>query len=163
MAVELIIATFKDDENKAEELLKRIKELEKQKALKVVDMAAVSRPKEGEVRVKDIGDVTSKRGAVFGAITGGLMGLMLGPVGAVAGAIAGAATGGASAKLIDYGVSNRMIKDTENSLEPGSSAAIVYVEIKWLDKAIARLEELGAEVMHETLASDIDPSLAGKH
>jgi uncharacterized membrane protein len=36
MAVELIIATFENDENKAEELLKRIQELEKQKALKVV-------------------------------------------------------------------------------------------------------------------------------
>ena len=82
MPVELIIATF-EDENKAEELMKRIKELEKQKSLKVKDIAAIIRPKEGEVRVMDIGDVTPKRGAVFGAITGGLLGLMVGPVGAI--------------------------------------------------------------------------------
>jgi uncharacterized membrane protein len=163
MAVELIIATFQNDEHKAEELLKRIKELEKQKALKVIDMAAITRPKEGEVRVMDIGDVTPKRGAVFGAITGGLLGLMVGPVGAIAGAMAGAATGGASAKLIDYGVSNRMIKDMENNLQPGSSAAIVYVEMKWIDRAVNRLEELGAEVIHETLESElVDPLLETK-
>jgi uncharacterized membrane protein len=160
MAVELIIATFENDENKAEELLKRLKELEKQKALKVVDMAAITRPKEGEVRVIDVGDVTSKRGAVFGAITGGLLGLMAGPVGAVVGAAAGAATGGATAKLADYGVSNRMIEDIKNGLKPGSSAAIVYVELKWIGQAIERLEELGAEVIHETLESErIDPML----
>jgi uncharacterized membrane protein len=155
MAVELIIATFENDENKAEELVKRIKELDKQKALKVVDIAAITRPKEGEVRVIDVGDVKPKKGAVLGAITGGLLGLMVGPVGAIAGAIAGAATGGASAKLLDYGVSNRMIKDIENSLKPGSSAAIVYVEMKWVGQAITRLEELGAEVVHETLESDM--------
>jgi uncharacterized membrane protein len=163
MPVELIIATFENDENKAEELLKRIKELEKQKALKVVHIAAITRPKEGEVRVRDIGDVTPKRGAVFGAITGGLLGLMVGPVGAVAGAVAGAATGGATAKLADYGVSNRLIKDIQNSLEPGSSAAIAYVEMKWVDKAIIRLQEQGAEVIHETLESDlVDPLLETK-
>ena len=90
MAVELIIATFENDENKAEELLQRLKELEKQQALKVVDVATITRPAEGEVRVMDIGDVAPKRGAIFGADSGGLLGLMVGPVGAVVGAVAGA-------------------------------------------------------------------------
>jgi uncharacterized membrane protein len=161
MPVELIIATF-EDENKAEELMKRIQELEKQKALKVKDIAAVIRPQEGEVRVMDIGDVTPKRGAVFGAITGGLLGLMVGPVGAIVGAAAGAATGGATAKLADYGVSNKMIKDVGNGLKPGSSAVIVYVEMKWIDKALERLNELGAEVIHETLDNDQVNVLSGK-
>ena len=163
MAVELIIATFENDESKAEELLQRIKELEKQKALRVVDIATITRPIEGEVRTKDIGDVAPKRGAIFGAVSGGLLGLMVGPVGAVVGALAGAATGGATARLADYGVSNRLIKDIENGLKPGSSAAIVYVEMNWVDRAISRLQELGAEVIHETLAGeDINPLLDGK-
>jgi len=163
MPVELIIARFENDENKAEELLQRIKELEKQQALRVVDIATITRPKEGEVRIKDIGDVAPKRGAIFGAVTGGLLGLMAGPVGAVVGAIAGAATGGATAKLADYGVSQRLIKDLENSLQPGSSAAIVYAEMNWADRAVARLRELGAEVIHETLASEnVNPLLDGQ-
>lgn len=155
MAVELVIATFENDETKAEAVLKRTKELEDQGALKVVDIATITKPKEGEVRVLDIGDVTPKRGAVFGAITGGLMGLMVGPVGAVVGAVAGAATGGATAKLADYGVSNHLIKDIQNGLAPGSSALIAYVEMNWIEKAIARLEELGGTVTHETLDSDL--------
>jgi uncharacterized membrane protein len=85
---------------------------------------------------------------------------MVGPVGAVVGALAGAAAGGTTAKLADFGVSNHLIKDIENSLEPGGSAVIAYVEMKWADKAINRLEEFGAEVIHETLDSDkIDPIL----
>lgn len=155
MAVELIIVTFENDETKAEDVLKRTKALEDQGALKVVDIAAITNPREGEVRVMDIGDVTPKRGAVFGAITGGLMGLMAGPAGALVGAMAGAATGGATAKLADYGVSNRLIKDIQNGLTPGSSALIAYVEMNWIDKAIARLEELGGTVTHETLAGEM--------
>jgi uncharacterized membrane protein len=81
----------------------------------------------------------------------------------VAGAIAGAATGGATAKLADYGVSNRLVKDIRDGLEPGSSAVIAYVEMKWIDRAVNRLEELGAEVVHETLESDmVDPLLESK-
>ena len=47
-------------------------------------------------------------------------------------------------------------------LKPGSSAVIVYVEMKWIDKALERLNELGAEVIHETLDNDQINVLSGK-
>lgn len=46
----------------------------------------------------------------------------------------------------------------KESLSPGSSGIIAYVEMNWIDKAVARLAEAGATVSHETLD---DASLDG--
>ena len=58
MAVELFIATFENDETRAGEVLKSIKQLDKDGALKVYNVAAITCPKEGPVEVKDVGDVS---------------------------------------------------------------------------------------------------------
>ena len=79
---------------------------------------------------------------------------MAGPGGAIIGAIAGAATGGGSAKLIDYGVSENMIEEVENKLQPGSSAVIVYAEMSFAKSVVHQLEESGATVIHETLDTE---------
>ncbi|HXV99149.1 MAG TPA: DUF1269 domain-containing protein [Anaerolineae bacterium] len=159
MSMELIIATFEQDENGANQVLERIKKLTKDKLLVVRDVATIVKSKDGTVTVKDAGDIQAGRGAVFGAITGAIVGLLGGPVGAIAGAVAGAATGGAAAKIADYGVSNKMINDVKNGLQPGSSAIIAYVELDWLNKALNRLEEAGATVYHETLEGDMAEEL----
>ena len=101
MAIELIIATFPEDEGAAERVYERVQELKKQNALTLLDAAIIVKPKEGEVTWKDIKDVDKKQGTVFGAITGGIIGLLGGPVGLVIGAAAGAATGRVTAKLAD--------------------------------------------------------------
>ena len=151
MSIELIIATFEEDENKAGEALSRIRELAKEKALVLEDAATVVKTADGEIIATDLEDVDSKRGRVFGAITGGLIGLLGGPVGAVVGAAAGAVTGGVAANLADYGVSNKLIKDVEKGLHPGSSALIAYVQLTWVNRAIAELERAGATVAHQAL------------
>jgi uncharacterized membrane protein len=154
MATDLIIATFPDDEGGADTVYERVQELEEQKALKLKSAAIIVKPKEGEVTWKDFEDVDKKQGTVFGAITGGIIGLIGGPVGVVLGAAAGAATGRVTANLADYGVSDGLIKGIESEMQPGSSAIILYLEMKWADKAVTRLEEHGATVYHETLGED---------
>lgn len=151
MSVELIIATFDDNEEQAGQVLERIRQLAKDGALELENAAVIAKDKEGEIKVQDPGDVDSKRGRVFGAVTGGIVGLLGGPVGAVVGAAAGAATGGVTAKLADYGVSDKMIKDIGHGLGPGSSAIIAYVRLSWVDQAISRLEQNGATVSHTSL------------
>lgn len=125
-------------------------------------MATVVKKNDGKVVVNDVGDLKAGRGAVFGAITGGLIGLIGGPIGAIAGTAAGAATGGATAKLADYSVSDKMIKNTQDGLQPGSSAIITYVELNWVNQAIKRLKEAGAAVYHETLEYNLSEE-AAKH
>lgn len=162
MNIELVIATFENDDERAEQVLQRVRELTKQKTIVLHNVATIAKTKDGKVRVNDVGDVKGKQGAVFGAITGALVGLVGGPVGAVAGAVAGAATGGATAKLADYGVSDKLIKEVQHGLQPGSSAIIVYLEIAWLDKAITMLEKNGAVVYHETIESNLDELIEKK-
>jgi uncharacterized membrane protein len=156
MTIELIIATFEEDENKAGEALSRVRELAKEKALVLEDAATVVKTADGEIIATDLEDVDSKRGRAFGAITGGLIGLLGGPVGAVVGAAAGAVTGGVAANLADYGVSNKLIKDVEKGLHPGSSALIAYVQLTWVSRAIAELERAGATVSHQALTGGPD-------
>lgn len=151
MSVELIIASFENDEEAADRVYEKVKELNKQEALRLLDAAIIIKPKDGEFTFKDVKDVDKKQGTVFGAITGGLIGLLGGPVGVVIGAAAGAATGRVTANLTDYGVSDDLIKGVESSLPEGSSAIILYVEMRWADKAVVSLEKNGATVYHETL------------
>ena len=156
MSVELFIAVFENSEELAQITLKRIKELAKDGALQLQNAAVIVKASDGNVTVQDIYDVDTKHGAVFGAISGAVIGLLGGPIGAIVGAAAGAATGGATAKLADYGVSEDIIEDVRDSMPPGSSAIIAYVELAWVDKAIRRLEEAGAVVTHTTLGGDAD-------
>jgi uncharacterized membrane protein len=121
--------------------------LAKEGSLELKGAVSIVKNAAGEVKVEEVGDVDAKHGAVFGAITGGLVGLIGGPIGAIAGAVAGAATGGVTAKFADFGISNDTIKNIEKALTPGSSAALVYTDLKWGDKAAAQLERSGAEVV----------------
>ena len=151
MPIELFIATFEEDEQAAGQALKRIQELDKQEALELEDAAVVVRTETGEVQVADPGDIDPKRARLVGAVTGGLIGLIGGPVGAIAGAIVGGTGGNVASKLLDYGVSDELIESVEKGLQPGSSAIIAYVQLTWIEEAIARLEERGATVSHATL------------
>jgi len=162
MATELIMATFPEDEGAAERVYERVQELKKQGVLTLLDAAIIVKPKEGEVTWRDIKDVDKKQGTIFGAITGGIIGLLGGPIGLVIGAAAGAATGRVTANLADFGISEGLIKGIESGMQPGSSAIIAYVEMAWANKAVNRLEELGATVYHETLAEGAPPPIANK-
>ena len=158
--IELIIATFEHDEDKAGEVLNAFQQAAAEDALTLDAAAVIVKTKEGEIEVKDVGDVDSKHGRVFGAITGAVIGLLGGPVGAVIGGVAGAATGGAAAKFIDSGVPDRMIEDIKNGLHPGSSAIIAYVEIDWVDRAVSALQAQGAVVNHETIKGPLMKSFS---
>jgi uncharacterized membrane protein len=161
MSTELIIAIFKDDEAQADKTMVRLKELAESKALEVKDAASVTRQEDGKVVVKDISKFIPRRGAKYGAITGGLVFLIAGPAAAVVGAAAGALTGAGINRLTDHGVPKNLIKEVEESLSPGSSGVIAYVELNWVEKAVARLEEAGATVTHETLDDASFDALVG--
>ncbi len=151
MSIELIVATFENDATKAGQFLERAQKLAEDGALVLEQAAVVVKTEEGEVQITDVKEFEPKQGRLYGAVTGGLVGLIGGPVGAVVGAAAGAAAGGLFARVTDRGVSNRMIKDIEKGLQPGSSALIAYAQLSWVDRAITRLEEAGASVAHTTL------------
>ena len=155
MSVELVVATFGDDDSKASQVLEHLEKLAADGVLQIEHAAVVIKTEDGEVEVAEAGDVDARRGAVFGAITGGLIGLIGGPVGAVAGAVAGAVTGRVTANLADYGVSNDIIGAIEDALQPCSSAIITYVELAWAATVIDELEKAGATVVNQPLNSEL--------
>jgi uncharacterized membrane protein len=87
----------------------------------------------------------------LGVITGGLVGLVGGPVGAVLGALAGLGAGGLAGKLLDFGFSDKFLKNLEQYLQPGSSALILLVEDEWAVQASGALKDLGGVVLQQTL------------
>ena len=158
--VSLLVYAY-NEHDKADKVLKALKELDKTGIIAVLNAAVLAMDKDGKVRLRETEDVDAKRGAIFGAIAGGLVGLLGGPAGVIMGAAAGAAAGGVAAHKIDMGFSDEYLKDLQQSLKPGSSAIIALVEHEWVEKVIQELEEHEGRLFRQALKADIAAQLAG--
>ena len=156
---ELIIAAFQD-ENKADEALKSLKELDKQDVIDVINAAVLVKDQDGKASIKETGDPDAKRGALFGAVVGGLIGLLGGPAGVVVGAAAGAAAGGVAAHKIDLGFDDDYLKEVQESLPPGSSAIFALIEHEWVEKVVEALDAYEADIIQRTIKAEIAAQLS---
>lgn len=151
--IELIVAAF-DGEEKAGAALKRLKELQRDGLVSIVNAGVMVKTKDGRARIHETEDVRAPAGAVFGAIVGAFVGLLGGPAGVIVGAAAGAATGGLAAHEIDMGFDNHELKEIQASLPAGSSAIIALVSLDWVDKVVTALEDLEARLWRQTLQEE---------
>lgn len=149
--VELVARVF-DSPEKASEAMEFLRQLQ---YIKIEHSAVLVKDDEGNVKVKETGDVDAKRGRIVGAITGGLIGLVGGPVGVVIGALAGAGAGGFAAKRIDMGLSDDFLNNFENSLKPGSSALVVLVEHQWVNQLSDSMSDIEGVTFQTTLSDQI--------
>ena len=157
--VELIIAAFQDEE-KAKEALKNLKQLAKEDVINLVNAAVMTKDEKGKVSLKETQDVDAKRGALFGAIAGGLIGLIGGPAGVIVGAAAGAATGGVAANRIDMGFPDETLKELQETLTPGSSAILALIQHEWVDRVVEELDKFGAALFRQALKEEITSQLS---
>ena len=160
--VSLLVYAY-NEQDKADQVLKALKELDKTGIIAVLNAAVLVMDKDGKVKLTETEDVDAKRGALFGAIAGGLIGLLGGPAGVIVGAAAGAATGGVAAHRIDMGFSDEYLKEVQESLKPGSSAIIALVEHEWVEKVIQELEEFEGQLFRQALKADIAAQLAASN
>ena len=159
--IELIIAAF-NAENAADEALKELKAAKKEKLIGIEAAAVIRRDKKNKLHVKEVGELTTGKGAVGGAVLGAAVGLLTGGAGLVLGA-AGAAIGGLIGKKQDIGFPNERLQQIGESLKPETSAIVAVIEHKWVAQLEDELAELGAEVMTAAIAADISAQLeAGK-
>ena len=156
--ITLVVDAF-DDEDKADEVLKTLKRLDKEGIFDVINAAVLVRDEKGRTKLKETQDVDAKRGALFGAVAGGLVGLLGGPVGVIVGAVAGAATGGVAAHKIDMGFSDEHLKEIQESLQPGTSALIALVEHEWVDRLMVELAKFEGRLFRQALKQDIAAQL----
>lgn len=153
MNVELIVVVF-DKADKAAQALEDVRALERSRVIRVTN-AAVLANEDGKVSIKEAEDVDAKHGALFGAITGGLLGLSAGPAGVIVGAAAGAATGGLAAQGIDMGFPNADLDDLRDALQPNSSALVLLIENRWVEKVAEDLAYLEGKLYRHALKAEV--------
>ena len=102
----------------ADEALKVVLGLAKEKVVKLRDAVAITKTEQGKIKLHQTKDDTAKKGFIKGGGIGVLFALLFGPVGWVA---AGAALGGAFA-MFDRGIKNKLLKELGENMTPEQSA-----------------------------------------
>src|SRR5262245_29911714 len=160
MDIELIIVAF-DKADTADQALKEVKTLEQSRVIEVVN-AAVMINRDDKVSVRETEDVDAKHGALFGAITGGLIGLVAGPAGVIVGAVSGATTGGVAAHGIDMGFPEADLNELRDALPPNSSALVLLIEHRWVEKIVEDLAYLEGKLYRQALKAEVTAEFAAK-
>jgi uncharacterized membrane protein len=98
---------------------------------------------------------------IRGTIWGGLIGLLFfNPLlGMVAGSALGAATGAAAGRLVDYGISESLMKEIGTKVVPGTSALFVLFRKSNWEQVLDRIAEFGGTVMHSSLSAEAEAKL----
>jgi uncharacterized membrane protein len=155
--VQVVIAAF-NEEKAADEILRELKEAKWAGLIGIQNAAVLRRDEKNKLHIKETGDWGGGKGAAAGGAVGAVVGLLLGPGALVTGA-AGALIGGLAAKLRDSGFSDERLKTVGQSLKPGTSAIIAVIEHKWVAKLEREMEEAGADVFTEAIATDVAQQL----
>ncbi len=135
-----VFAAFYRNETEAGEVLARLKQMDKDGAVDIVDAAVMVRTEDGrKVKINETAEFTAKKGGVGGAIAGGLLGIIFPPSILAMGAI-GAAAGAALGHFTDQGFDNNLLKEIGENLPPGRSCIVAVVEEKWVTQLSTALE-----------------------
>jgi len=147
------------DENKAQEVLETLKQLNAAHDVALSSAAVIRRDPDGKVNVHETRDFNAKQGAVAGALAGGLIGLLRGN--ALAGAAIGTAAGFGASKILDLGLPDDFLKQIGDGLTPGSSALVAIVTFENVAEAMKVLDQYaGAKILHSALSPDVAQQLS---
>jgi uncharacterized membrane protein len=144
----LFVIAFKDEEG-AERILHKVKDLQKQELITVDDAAIAVHHKNGRVKVKQSHNLAAA-GAAGGAFWGVLFGVLF--FVPIAGLVVGTATGAIMGRLGDYGIDDSLIKDISRKVTQGTSAIFLLVENAQKEKVIAALKPYGGELIQSSVS-----------
>jgi uncharacterized membrane protein len=139
----MLIVVF-DDEKKAYEGVKALKELHGEASLTLYATAVIARDANGKVIVKESVD-DGPIGTAVGLLTGSLIGLVGGPVGLAVGASSGV-LGGFVYDLVQLGVNSDFLDEVSQKLTPGKAAIVAEIDEEWVTPLDTRMELLGGVV-----------------
>ncbi|MEL4894991.1 DUF1269 domain-containing protein [Crocosphaera sp. Alani8] len=152
---DLIVVGF-DNELKADEVLYKLEEMQKEHLVDLEDAVVVIKNQKGKVKVKQTYDLVSA-GALSGGMWGSLIGLLF--LHPLLGVAAGIATGALGGILTDIGIDDEFIKNLAQTLEPGSSALFLLVQKATPDKVLDELRPLEGKVLQTSLSKSDEASL----
>ena len=160
---DLVILGF-DGLHTADEVLNKLRSLQKEYLIDLEDSCVVERESDGKVDIKQAVNLTAigaASGGSHGAIMGMLFGLLfLNPLAGMAiGAVAGAGAGALSGSLSDYGIRDDFVKKLGATIPPGSSALCVLIRSVTQDKVIPEIEPYKPRVLKTSLSNEQEAKL----
>jgi uncharacterized membrane protein len=161
---DLVILGF-DGLHTADEVLNKLRSLQKEYLIDLEDACVVERESDGKVHIKQAVNLTAigaAAGGSRGAIWGMLFGLLfLNPLAGMAiGAVAGAGAGALSGSLADYGIRDDFVKKIAETIPLGSSALCVLIKSVTQDKVIPEIEPYKPRVLKTSLSSEQEAKLS---
>ncbi len=160
---DLVVLDF-DGVQTADEVLTKLRAMQKEHLVDLEDACVVIRDEEGKVQIKQAINLTAL-GASGGASTGMLLGalaglLVLNPLAGMAvGGLAGAGFGALSGSLSDYGINDDFIKDLGNKIPNNSSALFLLVKRSTPDKVLPEIEPFKPRVVKTSLSNEQEERL----
>jgi uncharacterized membrane protein len=120
----------------ASEALAALRQLSKEKVVKLKDAVAITKTAEGKIKLHQTKDDAAGKGFVKGGLIGILFAVLLGPAGWIA---AGALLGTAFA-MFDRGIKNKLLKELGEKMTPAESAVAILVEHADWPVAVERMK-----------------------
>jgi uncharacterized membrane protein len=159
----LIVLGF-DGLHTADEVLNKLRSLQKAHLIDLEDSCVVERDKDGKVHLKQAVNLTAvgaASGGSWGALWGALVGvLFLNPLAGMAiGALSGAAGGALSGSLVDYGINDDFIKNLSATIPQNSSALFVLVKSATEDKVLPEIEPFKPRILKTSLSDEAETRL----
>jgi uncharacterized membrane protein len=160
---DLVVFDF-DGEGTADEVLTRLRALQKEHLIDLEDACVVVHTDAGKIQVKQAVNLTQlgfSSGATTGMLIGALAGLLvLNPLaGMAAGGLAGAGMGALSGKLADYGINDQFIKDLGKTIPRQSSALFLLIRRSTPDKVLPEIEPYRPRVLRTSLSQEQEDKL----
>ncbi len=152
----MIVVIF-DNEKKAYEAFKALKDLHAEGSITLYASAVIAKDADGKVTVKEAAE-RGPLGTAVGLITGSLIGLLGGPVGAAFGAYAGS-LGGVLYDLAKAGVGEDFLAEVEQQLQPGKVAVVAEVWEEWVMPVDTCMEAAGGVVFRRARGEVLDYQL----
>jgi uncharacterized membrane protein len=156
----LIVLDF-DGIHTADEVLNKVRSLQKEDLVDLEDACVVERDRTGKIHIKQAVNLTAlgaTRGGTWGALWGTLVGsLFLNPLAGMAiGAVAGAVSG---LRWPDYGIDNDFVRKLGETIPVDSSALFVLVKSVREDKVLAEIEPYKPRVLKTSLSDEDEAKL----
>lgn len=160
---DLVVLGF-DGMHTADEVLNKLRSLQKQELIDLEDACVVEREKDGKVSIKQAVNLTpmgAVAGGTRGAMWGALVGLLfLNPLAGMAiGAITGTGMGALSGSLEDYGIPDNFVKKLGDTIPKESSALFVLFKYVNEDKVLPALEPYKPRVLKTSLSDEAEKRL----
>ena len=152
---DLVFIAF-ENEQKAEEVRKRVLELQREYLIELGDAAIAVRHADGTVKLNQLINTTAA-GAAGGAMWGTLIGLLF--LNPLLGAAAGAGAGALSGYLTDVGIDDKFLKEAAGALAPGQAALCVLVRKVTADKVLPEMAHFGGTVLRTNLSAEQEGKL----